>query len=126
LTTTPTGVAIVELGENGIARRAEASLHVSHGPIVKDFELLLAVDVQPPATVVLARIAHGTSDEQRFAVTWRLRREGKGTTIELALDADLAVPRLVPVGGVGDAIAAGFVRAAVAELDSREHPAHSG
>ncbi len=112
-------VAIVELGEDGLARSAQASLHVSHGPLVKDFELLLAVDVEPPGTVALSRIAHGESDQQRFAVTWRLHREGGGTRLELELEADLSVPRLLPVGGVGDAIAQGFVRAAVAELERR-------
>ncbi len=112
-------VAIVERGEDGRAKSAQTSLHVAHGPLVKDFELLLAVDVEPPGTVALRRIAHGASDQQRFAVTWRLRGEAHGTRLALELEADLSVPRLLPVGGVGDAIAAGFVRAAVDELERR-------
>jgi hypothetical protein len=39
-----------------------------------------------------------------------------GTIVEVELDANLDVPRLVPTAGVGDAIASSLVRAAVAEL----------
>jgi ribosome-associated toxin RatA of RatAB toxin-antitoxin module len=110
-------VAVVEVGDDGLARRAQAALHVSHGPLVKDFDLLLAVHVEPSGTVALTRIAHGASDHEEFTVTWRLH-EGDGTRIELVLDASLSVPRLVPLGGIGDTIAAGFVRAAVGALES--------
>ena len=41
---------------------------------------------------------------------------GGGTEISLALDATLSVPRLVPLGGIGDSLADGFVSAAAREL----------
>ncbi len=103
--------AVLETGPDGHATRAEASLHVVHGPLVKDFELLLAVRVERPATVQLTRIPHGAPDEERFQVRWQLSRAA-GTLLHLDLEATLAVPRFVPLGGIGNAIATGFVEAA--------------
>jgi Polyketide cyclase / dehydrase and lipid transport len=115
-------VAVVETGADGLARHAEASLHVAHGPLVKDFELLLAVEVEPPGAVTLTRVVRaGAGAEERFEVRWRLR-EADGTVIALELEAELPVPRMLPVGGIGDAIAGGFVNAAVATLQSHAAP----
>lgn len=108
-------VLVVERHPDGLVSRAEATLHVSHGPLVKDLHLLLAVRVSEPGTVVLTRIPHGGPDGERFEVTWRLE-ERERTRIRLALDAELAVPRFVPLGGVGDTVAQGFVAAAAAAL----------
>ena len=94
-------------------------LHVSHGPLVKDFDLLLAVSVERPASLTLTRIPHGPSDQEAFAFTWLLEHGAEGTRIDLDLDANLSVPRLVPLGGIGDAIAGGFVRAAANALDGQ-------
>jgi hypothetical protein len=91
---------------------------VSYGPLVKDFNLLLAIRVERPGTVQLTRIPHAPSDQEAFQVTWRLEDRGE-TGIRLDLAANLSVPRLVPLGGVGDAMAAGFVRAATRALDPR-------
>ena len=44
--------------------------------------------------------------------------ERDGTQLELELDATMPVPRLVPLGGVGDAFASGFMQAAVGRLES--------
>jgi ribosome-associated toxin RatA of RatAB toxin-antitoxin module len=108
-------VDVLERRPDGLAARAEVTLHVAHGPLVKDLHLLLAVRVDAPDTVVLTRIPHGPPDDERFEVTWRLQA-GTETSIHLALDAELAVPRFVPLGGVGDTVASGFVAAAVAAL----------
>ena len=110
--------AALETGPDGHATRAEASLHVAHGPLVKDFELLLAVRVEPPAKVQLTRIPRGAADEERFQVSWQLSRAG-GTLLQLDIQASLAVPRFLPLGGIGDAIATGFVGAA---RDALEDP----
>jgi hypothetical protein len=109
-------VDVVELGSDGRPTKARTTLHVSQGPIVKDFNLLLAVSVDRPTMVKLARIPNDTSDQQRFEVTWRLEDRGD-TSIWLGLDANLSVPRFIPIGSVGDAIAQGFVRAATRALD---------
>jgi hypothetical protein len=108
-------VAIVAWGDDGLASRARATLHVSYGPLVREFDLLLSLQVDPSGTVALTRVPHGASDREEFAVTWRLSEE-HGTRIELELDAKLAAPRLIPLGGAGDAIATGFVGAAVRAL----------
>jgi ribosome-associated toxin RatA of RatAB toxin-antitoxin module len=107
---------VVESNPDGRPTKVHTNLHVSHGLIVKDFMLMLAVDVERPSTVTLSRIPSGPSDRQRFAVTWRLEDEGQ-TRIRLELDANLSVPRLVPVGGIGEAMAEGFVSAATRALD---------
>jgi hypothetical protein len=106
-------VEIVESDGDGLASRARTKLHVVHGPLVKDFDIVLAIDARSPESVKLARVSGGTGDEQRFEVAWALS-EGRPTRIALQLHASLPVPRFVPVGGIGDAIADGFMQAATA------------
>jgi ribosome-associated toxin RatA of RatAB toxin-antitoxin module len=100
---------------DGHPTSTRVTLHASVGPFVKDFRLLLAVTVEQFGTVKLTRIPHDSSDRTRFEVIWRLHHGGE-TRIHLTLDANLALPRLVPVGGLGDSMAAGFVAAAAAAL----------
>ena len=106
---------VVERDPDGTPTKARATLHVSAGPLVRDFRLLLAVVAQRPTRVRLARIPHDSSDDEEFQVTWRLHGDGQ-TRIELELDANLSVPRLVPLGGIGESLARGFVTAAANEL----------
>jgi hypothetical protein len=111
-------VEVLERDDQGRATRARTSLHVSYGPLVRSFRLLLAVGVERPRMVKLTRLAHDHSDQEQFEVVWRLQEEGGNTRIRLELDANLSVPRLVPLGGVGDAMAEGFVAAATKALDT--------
>jgi ribosome-associated toxin RatA of RatAB toxin-antitoxin module len=109
-------VDVVERDATGHASRASTKLHVSAGPLTRDFELLLNVQVQKPDVVRLVRIPHEPDDEERFEVTWRVR-DGERRRLDLALTAALPVPRFLPVGGIGDSLAQGFVAAAARELD---------
>ncbi len=99
----------------GHPTRAQATLHATIGPLVRDFRLSLAVIVEQFSTVQLNRIPHDSSDPERFEVLWRLERESK-TRIHLTLEANLSVPRLMPVGGIGESLASGFVAAAATAL----------
>jgi ribosome-associated toxin RatA of RatAB toxin-antitoxin module len=107
-------VEVVERDPDGQATKAKTTLHVSAGPVTRDFNLTLTITVQPD-TVRLERVPHEPSDEERFEVDWRVR-EGSQRTIEVELGAALPVPRFLPVGGIGDSLAQGFVGAAVAEI----------
>jgi hypothetical protein len=113
-------VAVLERDSGGRPIRVEATIHVARGPLVKDFELTLAVDVDPGRSVTLTRLLNEPSDPEEFVVTWRFEgfKESDRTQIHLELDAKLDVPRLVPLGDLGDAVAAGFVAAAIGELES--------
>lgn len=110
-------VLVLERGAVGIApARVRAKLHVGVGPIVRDFDLVLAVQTVALQSVTLTRVADGGS-EQQFDVAWRLRDAGHGhTRIELELRASLDAPRFMPLGGIGDSIARGFVDAATERL----------
>ncbi len=108
---------VLERDFDGHPTRARAKLHVERGPLTRDFNLLFEVDVDPGATVALRRVPHEASDKERFDVTWRLSG-GHSTRIELQLAANLNVPRFVPLGGVGDAMAADLVSAARRALGS--------
>jgi ribosome-associated toxin RatA of RatAB toxin-antitoxin module len=110
-------VEVTERDVDGRPSRANARLHVVQGPLTKDFNLQLAVRTEPPATVKLVRLTHGPSDREHFLVTWRVT-ETPRTRISVELDADLSVPRFVPVGGIGDGLAKGFVSAAARALES--------
>jgi len=109
----PEGVREVEvLGRDarGMPGRVRAELHLARGPLVRDFDVVLAIEAERPASVRLARLTNDPS-EQQFAVDWRLR-DGERTRIELDLYARLRVSRFLPIGGVGKSLAAEFVAAA--------------
>ena len=101
-------VNVLERDPDGRATRVRTQLHVARGPIVKDFDLVLAVNVEPRGTVELTKVDDGSS-EQRFDVIWHV---AEGTRIELRLHATLNVPGFMPLGGIGDGLAQGFVDAA--------------
>lgn len=108
------GVEVLERDARGLPSRAQTKLHLSTGPVTKDFDLLMAVTVEPPASVKLAKV----DGNAKFDVIWRLTK-GENTRIELAVDASLDVPRFLPLGDVGNSVAQGFVSAASAELARR-------
>jgi ribosome-associated toxin RatA of RatAB toxin-antitoxin module len=109
-------VEVTERDASGRPSRANAKLHVAHGPLTKDFNLQLAVTSEPSGTVKLERVTHGPSDHEQFRVVWRVT-EAVRTRIDVALDANLSVPRFLPVGGIGDGLAQGFVGAAARGLE---------
>jgi ribosome-associated toxin RatA of RatAB toxin-antitoxin module len=109
-------VEVTERDGDGRPSKANATLHVVHGPLTRDFNLQLAVLSEPPGTVRLVRLSHGPSDQEQFDVTWRVT-ESPRTRINVQLNADLSVPRFVPVGGIGDDLAQGFVGAAARALE---------
>jgi ribosome-associated toxin RatA of RatAB toxin-antitoxin module len=107
-------VEVLERDASGVPTRAQTTLHISVGPVTKDFDLLMAVTVEPPGTVRLAKVG----GDAKFDVIWHLT-EGESTRIELELDASLDVPRFLPLGDIGNTVAQGFVSAASAELARR-------
>lgn len=107
-------VEVLERDAGGLATRARTKLHVSVGPVTKDFDLLMAVTVDQPGTVRLVKVGGSA----KFDVVWRLQA-GDSTRLSLELDANLDVPRFLPLQGVGDSVAQGFVSAAQAELARR-------
>ncbi|MHB8659707.1 MAG: SRPBCC family protein [Solirubrobacteraceae bacterium] len=109
-------VEVVQRGDDGRATRTRALLHVAQGPLARDFRVLLAVTFTPPGTLRLSRVPDGSGDREELEVTWEVRG-GAGTEIRISLQANLSVPRLLPVGGVGESLARGFVSSAARELD---------
>jgi ribosome-associated toxin RatA of RatAB toxin-antitoxin module len=107
-------VQVLDRGAGGQPTRVRMTMHVERGPIAKDFDLFLAVVVEPPREVTLRRVTdHPTNQE--FNAIWSLRPHAS-TRLALALDAKLRVPSFIPARGVGDAIAEAFVTAARAAL----------
>ena len=108
---------VLERDAQGRPTRARTKLHVERGPLTRDFNLRMSVMDDPIIMIKLSRIPNEPSDEERFDVTWRV--EGAHPTrIRLDLLADLSVPRFVPLGDVGDALAHGMVSAATRALAS--------
>lgn len=103
-------VEVLERDAEGRPQRVHAKLHVARGPLVKDFDLIMAVIAEPLEGLKLTRVSDRPSD-QSFDVAWRLR-EDAGTEMTVDLSANLNVPRFVPLGGIGDSMAEGFVQAA--------------
>ena len=115
-------IDVLERHASGRPWRVRAKLHLSWGPVVKDFDLVLAIEVKPSATVRLARISDQPSVNKfdvpsvnKFDVTWHVQEDG-ATQIDLELRATLDVPRFLPLAGIGNGIAGGFVDAAARRL----------
>ena len=102
----------------GRATRARATLHVALGPLNRDFDLELDVHVGE-REVRLARVPHDRGDRERLEVDWVVQ-DGPPTQIRVNLDAELDVPRLLPVpfDQLSHSVAQGLVDAAKAELDA--------
>ncbi|MHB8689641.1 MAG: SRPBCC family protein [Solirubrobacteraceae bacterium] len=107
-------VSVLERDAGGATSKVRATLHVAAGPLVRDFNLTLVVTTPAPNQIKLTREAHGAGDHERFEVAWTV----SPSQIAVALDANLSVPRLLPVGGVGESIANGFVNAAARTLSA--------
>ncbi len=103
-------VEVLERSADGQPSRVRLTMRIARGTIVREFNLFLAIVVEPPGTVKLTRVTdHPTNQE--FNATWRLCPAGS-TRMALELDARLRVPWYIPAHGIGDAIAEGFVTAA--------------
>ena len=109
---------VLERDAQGHPTKAHCKLHVERGPMTRDFDLVMAVSVEPGRTIALKRIPHEQGDAERFEVTWHVDG-GQSTRIALDLLADLNVPRFLPLGGVGDGLADGMVSAATRALASQ-------
>jgi ribosome-associated toxin RatA of RatAB toxin-antitoxin module len=107
-------VEVLERDTQGVPSRARTQLHLSVGPLTKDFELLMAVTVRAPTTVKLVKVGGNA----KFDVAWHLQ-DGENTRLALELEANLDAPRFLPLGGIGDSVAQGFVSAASTELMRR-------
>ncbi len=108
-------VEVLERGDAGRPTRVRTILHVARGPLVKDFHLVLAVASDHTHEVRLTRVSDASSGPELFEATWRAE-DATATRIRLDLAASLDVPRFLPVGGIGDAMAEGFVAAAANRL----------
>lgn len=109
---------VLERDAQGHPTKAHCKLHVERGPMTRDFNLIMAVSVDPPRMIKLSRIPHEPSDTERFEVTWSVAGGNPSTRIQLDLLADLNVPRFLPLGSVGDDLAQGMVSAATRALAS--------
>jgi ribosome-associated toxin RatA of RatAB toxin-antitoxin module len=109
---------VLERDAQGHPTKAHCKLHVERGPMTRDFNLIMAVSVDPNRMIKLSRIPHDPSDTERFEVTWSVAGGNPSTRIQLDLLADLNVPRFLPLGSVGDDLAQGMVSAATRALAS--------
>ncbi len=107
-------LTVLEREDDGRPTRVQTTLHVAKGPITKDFHLVLAVVSDRRSEVALTRVKHPGSGNEEFEATWHVTDPGAEISLDLA--ASLDVPRLLPVGGIGDALAEGFVAAAANQL----------
>jgi hypothetical protein len=110
-------VEVLDRDDAGHPTRVRTKLHLARGPLVKDFNLVMTVTSDGAREVRLTKVRDVQSGPEQFEVTWRIQ-DSRGTRVDLDLDASLDVPRFLPVGGVGDDVARGFVAAAAKQLGS--------
>jgi ribosome-associated toxin RatA of RatAB toxin-antitoxin module len=90
-----------------------AKFRLAYKRLVHDFDLVLAVSLDEPQSVKLARVG----GSQHFDLTWHVRANAR-TQIELELYARVRVPGFVPLDGVGSTIAEQMVAGAKTALAS--------
>lgn len=114
-------VEIVRPAEAGAPIRARTTVHLGIGPIKRDFNLLMEVSSEAGRIVRLARVKDETSDAEELSATWRIDDgpPGSRTRLTVEVSARLEVPRLLPLHGLGDAVAGDFVAAAARALSRR-------
>jgi len=112
-------VRVLERADTSAAQRARVDLSVPGVPLVGEVSMTLRLSVSSHQVVELTRVSHGAGDHEQFTVRWQVEPLPDGaeaSAISVRLDANLSVPRLVPLGGIGDRLATGFVDAAVRAL----------
>lgn len=112
---TVTAAEVTERDGDGMPTHARVNLHVVHGFLVRDFRLDVAVQTQTLQSMEMSRISHGPHDREELAVGWALAGDGP-TRIEVRMRANLSIPGLVPVGGLAESVANGFLNAALNAL----------
>ncbi len=109
-------VEVLEREQGGRPARVWAKLHVAQSPIKQDFELALQVRTEGHQTVRLTRLGQDASDRDQLELRWSLQGDGD-TRIEFEFEATVSfLPRLLPLGGIGDRIATHVLRSATATL----------
>ncbi len=106
----------VDRDADGVPTRARAILHFAHGPLAKEFPVDLSVITKRLQSIELRRLPEHPKDDEQLSVAWRLIDGPAARRIEVEMRADLAVPRFLPIGGMAESIARGFVEAAVDAL----------
>lgn len=111
-------VQIISSDQDGAPVRARTTVHLGIGPIQRDFNLLMEISSEAGRIIRLARVKDGASDAEELSATWRIddRSPGGRTPLTVEVSARLEVPRLLPLRGVGDAVARDFVSAAARAL----------
>jgi hypothetical protein len=107
---------VTERDSHGRPTRARTLVHLGMGPVRQDFDLEMEVTTVPKHLIRLTRIAHDPADPERFLVTWHIE-PGPPTRMTIELGARLDVPRLLPLGGLGDSVAREFLAAAERGLE---------
>jgi ribosome-associated toxin RatA of RatAB toxin-antitoxin module len=103
-------VDVLDRATDGQPSSVRMTMHIARAGLVREFNLFLAVVVEPPGSVRLTRVTDHPTNQQ-FSATWTLR-PAASTRVALELDAKLRVPWYIRAGGIGDAIAEAFVSAA--------------
>jgi hypothetical protein len=85
-------VEVLERGTGRQPRRAQMLIHVARGTLVKEFQLLLAITVEPARSVTLRRVTdHPTNQE--FIAVWLLHADS-GTGLRFNATRSSVCPRL--------------------------------
>jgi ribosome-associated toxin RatA of RatAB toxin-antitoxin module len=111
-------VTVLARDEGECPSKVEARLHVARGPLSKDVELTLAISSAEPLVVRLTRLPYDPADQEQFELVWRVAAS-RESRIALALEASLDLPRALPLGGIGEVMAEGFLEAARRALAER-------
>ena len=106
-------VDVLQRGPDGHPTRARTKVHLAAGPLAHDFQFEVLVSVEDTRRVTLTRVADQGSEHNRLEVQWDV----SPGQLQVDLQAALDVPRFLPLGGIGNSVAQGFIEAATRALD---------
>ena len=107
---------VLERDPAGRPSRLQARVHAAVAGLARDLDLVLTVALEEGREVRLTRVPNEPSDPERFEVVWRVA-DGPATRLDVELAATLDVPRMLPIRGLGDRLAQGFIDAARRALE---------
>lgn len=118
-------VQVLERHADGSPSMAAGTVSLSVGPVQRDFDLTVKVAWKQDRLVRLTRVPDDRGDRERVTLSWQIS-PGPPTRLTVTLRARLDVPRLVPVQGVGGAVARSLLDAALQTLDGASGRAQPG
>jgi ribosome-associated toxin RatA of RatAB toxin-antitoxin module len=110
-------VTVLQRDDEQRATEVDAVLAAVAGPLRKNFDVRLLLELEEPSSIRLVRVADGRGDHEALTIAWTLRSLSESSTeISVEMSAHLELPPFLPIDPIAREAANGFLQAALAAL----------